>query len=130
MSAKETAAVVVRAVVQAAAVPVVVLEVPPEAVPVNGCPTMADESSIKRAELYEGKAAEARAKADSMKDLEARRTICWLRRCGTQWQKTPKASGRCRSVISSAKSSGASHVFTSQCRATTLVAVGSCVAAL
>jgi hypothetical protein len=36
---------------------------------------MADASSIKRAEFYEGKAAETRAKADSMKDLEARRTM-------------------------------------------------------
>jgi hypothetical protein len=34
-----------------------------------------DESSIKRAEFYEHKAAEARARADSMKDLEARRTM-------------------------------------------------------
>ena len=30
-----------------------------------------DESSLKRAEFYEHKAAEARAKADGMKDLEA-----------------------------------------------------------
>ena len=34
-----------------------------------------DETSIKRAEFYERKAAEARAKADSMRDLEARRTM-------------------------------------------------------
>jgi hypothetical protein len=34
-----------------------------------------DESSIKRAEFYEHKAVEARAKADGMKDLEARRTM-------------------------------------------------------
>ena len=34
-----------------------------------------DESSIKRAEFYEHKAAEARVKADGMKDLEARRTM-------------------------------------------------------
>jgi hypothetical protein len=34
-----------------------------------------DESSIKRAEFYEHKAAEARAKADGMKDAEARRTM-------------------------------------------------------
>ncbi len=35
---------------------------------------MADEG-VKRAEFYERKAAEARAKADGLKDLEARRTM-------------------------------------------------------
>jgi hypothetical protein len=34
-----------------------------------------DESKIRRAEFYEQKAAEARAKADGMKDFEARRTM-------------------------------------------------------
>ena len=37
--------------------------------------TMTDEASIMRAEYYERKAAEARAKADGMKDLEARHTM-------------------------------------------------------
>ena len=36
---------------------------------------MADEGSIKRAEFYEQKALEARAKAETMKDWEARRTM-------------------------------------------------------
>ena len=36
---------------------------------------MADEASVKRAEYYEQKAADARARADGMKDLEARRTM-------------------------------------------------------
>ena len=36
---------------------------------------MVDDSNLKRAEFYEHKAAEARAKADGMKDLEARRTM-------------------------------------------------------
>jgi len=34
-----------------------------------------DESSIKRAEFYEQKAAEARAQADGVKDAKARRTM-------------------------------------------------------
>ena len=34
-----------------------------------------DESSIKRAEFYEHKAVEARAKAEGMTDKEARRTM-------------------------------------------------------
>ena len=34
-----------------------------------------DESRVKRAEFYGHKAAEARAKAEGMKDLEARRTM-------------------------------------------------------
>jgi hypothetical protein len=34
-----------------------------------------DESSIKRAEFYEHKAAEARATADGMTNAEARRTM-------------------------------------------------------
>ena len=34
-----------------------------------------DESRVKRAEFYEQKAAEARAKAEGMTDLEARRTM-------------------------------------------------------
>jgi hypothetical protein len=33
------------------------------------------DESIKRAEFYEHKAAEARAKADGMNDLEARHTM-------------------------------------------------------
>jgi hypothetical protein len=34
-----------------------------------------DESRLKRAEFYEDKAAGARAKAEGMKDAEARRTM-------------------------------------------------------
>jgi hypothetical protein len=34
-----------------------------------------DESRVKRAEFYERKAAEARAKAEGLKDAEARRTM-------------------------------------------------------
>ena len=36
---------------------------------------LANEPSSRRAEFHEQKAAEARAKADSMKDVEVRRTV-------------------------------------------------------
>jgi hypothetical protein len=36
---------------------------------------MVDDSSLRRAEFYEHKASEARAKANGMKDLDARRTM-------------------------------------------------------
>jgi hypothetical protein len=52
-----------------------------------------DESSIKRAEFYEHKAAEARAKADGMKDLEARRTMLLVASMWEAMARTAKLSG-------------------------------------
>ena len=52
-----------------------------------------DESSIKRAEFYEHKAAEARAKADGRKDLEARRTMLLVASMWEAMARTAKLSG-------------------------------------
>ena len=49
-----------------------------------------DESSLKRAEFYEHKAAEARPKADGMKDLEARRTMLLVASLGEAMGRTAK----------------------------------------
>ena len=55
------------------------------------CATV-DESSIKRAEFYEHKAAEARAKADGMKDAEARRTMLLVASLWEAMARTAKVS--------------------------------------
>jgi hypothetical protein len=49
---------------------------------------MADEG-VKRAEFYERKAAEARAKADGLKDLEARRTMLLV---ASMWEDMARTS--------------------------------------
>ena len=55
---------------------------------------MVDESSIKRAEFYEGKAAEARARADGMKDLDARRTVLLVASMWDAMARSAKVSAR------------------------------------
>jgi hypothetical protein len=57
---------------------------------------MVDESSLKRAEFYEHKASEARAKANDMKDPDARRTMLLV---ASLWEAMAKrAKGTSRKV--------------------------------
>ena len=54
---------------------------------------MADER-VKRAEFYERKALEARAKSETIKDWDARRTMLLVASMWKPWLEPPRASAR------------------------------------